>query len=81
MSERLTQRQYDLLYHQLAEGWWTTPRFLGGKDGSHHSATLAQLVRKGFAERRVRGGHTRKAWEYRRTPAGTAAVTPVEPDA
>lgn len=71
---RLTARQRDLLYHQLADDYWLTPMKLGGTDGSHHSATLAQLARKGLVERRSRGGHTRNAWEYRRTPAGKAAV-------
>jgi len=70
----LTQRQYDLLYHQLSDDQWCTPMMLGGSDKSHHSATLAQLVRKGLAERSLRGGYTRSAWQYRRTPAGKAAV-------
>jgi hypothetical protein len=74
MAIRLTQRQRDLLYHQLADDYWCTPRMLGGTDGSHHSATLAQLVRKGLAERQLRGGHTRSAWAYRRTAAGKKAV-------
>jgi hypothetical protein len=74
VAKRLTTRQRDLLYHQLPDDYWVTPRLLGGTDGSHHSATLAQLVRKGFAKRRLRGGHTRSAWEYRRTPAGRKAV-------
>lgn len=74
MRVRLTSRQRDLLYHQLPDKFWCSPRMLGGTDGSHHSATLAQLVRKGLAERRLRGGHTRSAWEYRRTPTGRKAV-------
>ena len=71
---RLTTRQRDLLYHQLSDEQWCTPRMLGGTDGSHHSATLAQLVRKGLAERKSRGGHTRNVWQYRRTRAGKRAV-------
>jgi len=73
-ARTLTPRQRDLLYHQLSDDFWCTPRFLGGTDGSHHSTTLAQLVRKGLAERRARGGHTRSAWEYRRTSAGERAA-------
>jgi len=71
---RLTIRQRELLYHQLDDTQWCTPRMLGGTDGSHHSATLAQLVRKGLAEQSNRGGHTRNVWQYRRTPAGKKAV-------
>jgi hypothetical protein len=70
----MTSRQRDLLYHQMSDDFWTSPRMLGATDQSHHSATLTQLVRKGLAERRLRGGHTRSAWEYRRTPAGKKAV-------
>jgi hypothetical protein len=70
----LTTRQRDLLYHQLDDERWSTPMMLGGTDGSHHSATLAQLVRKGLAERSLRGGHTRNVWRYRRTPLGLLAV-------
>ena len=58
----------------LLDTQWCTPRMLGGTDGSHHSATLAQLVRKGLAEQSNRGGHTRNVWQYRRTPAGKKAV-------
>lgn len=70
----LTTRQHEILYHSLPDDYWVTPMLVGGTDQSHHSATLAQLFRKGFAERRLRGGHTRSAWEYRRTPAGKRAV-------
>ena len=75
MTVRLTTRQYDLLYHQLSDTVWLTPRLMGGTDGSPHSNTLAQLVRKGLAERSSRGGHTRNAWQYRRTRAGKKAVS------
>ena len=74
VARPLTPRQLDLLYHQLPDDQWCTPMMLGGTDGSHHSATLAQLVRKGLAERSHRGGHTRNVWQYRRTPAGRIAA-------
>jgi hypothetical protein len=74
MPLRLTSKQYDLLYHQLSDEHWCTPMMLGGTDGSHHSATLTQLVKKGLAERSNRGGHTRHVWQYRRTLAGKKAV-------
>lgn len=50
------------------------PMDVGGTDGSHHSKTLRQLVAKGYAERRERGGWTRNAWGYRATDKGRAAL-------
>jgi hypothetical protein len=35
----------------LHEGW-ARPMDVGGRDGSHHSATLAQLAKHGLAERK-----------------------------
>ena len=49
---------------------WVTPMWVGGKDASHHSATLAKLTRKGLAERRVRAGYTRPSYLYRATKLG-----------
>jgi GTP-binding protein EngB required for normal cell division len=74
---RLAPRQWDLLHHQLSDDTWLTPRFLGGTDGSHHSSTLATLVRKGLAARSNRGGHTRNVWRYRRTRKGKKFVDAV----
>lgn len=34
---------------------WARPMDLGGGSGSHHSATLAKLVRLGYAESKQRG--------------------------
>lgn len=53
---------------------WLTPRFCGGTDGSHHSATLRKLVRQGLVERMERGGQTRGSWLYRITPKGRQAI-------
>lgn len=53
---------------------WLTPYFLGGRDASHHSRTLAFLVRQGFVEREVRGGWVRKSYKYRITPKGRAVL-------
>lgn len=78
MTKKLTTRQRDLLYHQLSDTVWLTPMRLGGTDGSHHSSTLAQLVRKGFVARSNRGGHTRNVWQYRRTAAGKKALDEAE---
>jgi len=51
-------------------GGWLTPMFCGGRDGSHHSATLAKLCRHGLVEKTERGGWTRGSLLYRITPAG-----------
>ena len=53
--------------------WWR-PMDLGGHDQSFHSTVLAQLVRKKWAKRVLRGGHTRSAWGYRITALGRAAA-------
>jgi hypothetical protein len=59
---------------------YVTPMMLGARDASHHSATLALLVRHGFAERRKRNtlanmiGSRRGSWEYRITDAGWKAL-------
>lgn len=46
----LTERQRELLAW-LDDLEWKKSLDLGGADGSHHSATLAALARKGLAER------------------------------
>ena len=66
----LTWRQRDVLECLDAQRW-LRPMAVGGRDASHHSATLAALVRKGLAERKHRGAST--AWLYRITPTGEAA--------
>lgn len=51
---------------KLGKSWWR-PMDVGGFDGSHHSRTLAKLVKLGLAERRQRGSLAgiRSSWEYR----------------
>lgn len=46
---KLTTRQFDV-YYSLGR-FWVRPMDIGGKDQSHHSNTLRQLVRKGLVER------------------------------
>lgn len=50
---------------KLGKSWWR-PMDVGGFDGSHHSRTLAKLVKLGLAERRKRGSLAgiRSSWEY-----------------
>jgi hypothetical protein len=53
---------------------WLTPMFVGGRDASHHSATLGRLVARGLVERKVRGGWLRASYLYRITKSGLAAL-------
>lgn len=84
---RLTERQVDLLGALIAfhknmagcEGWenqGAKPLDLGGRNGSHHSATLNQLVRKGYArrDRKVLKNGCRPGCYYWVTPAGVGAL-------
>lgn len=73
MTVKLTAKQRDLL-RQLSDEHWLTPMRIGGTCGSHHYATLSQLIRKGLAERSNRGCHARNVWQYRRTHAGRRVV-------
>jgi hypothetical protein len=70
----LSARDRDLLELVCSVRGWVRPMDLGGKDGSHHSATLAKFVRYGWVHRRLRGGHTRAAYSYRATPTGRALL-------
>lgn len=50
---------------------WMRPMDVGGSNGSHHSATLAKLVRKGLAEDTGRSVNMeRGSKRYRATVAG-----------
>ena len=51
-AARISDRQHDVLGSLAAYGDWARPMDVGGRDGSHHSATLAQLARQGLAERK-----------------------------
>lgn len=62
----LTERDRDIL-DALPVDEFVRPMDVGGRDSSHHSATLAKLMRHGLVERKrhyrgVTGGH----WRYRR---------------
>jgi len=46
----MTDRQFAVVRH-LDDERWMRPMDVGGRNGSHHSATLAQLTRLGLAER------------------------------
>lgn len=72
MRAILSDRQRELL--RWLDNVPRTPMQLGGTDGSHHSATLRALVKKGYAEAtgRVRG--RRYGLRYRRTIAGKKAL-------
>lgn len=52
-NKPLTERDYEVLgelVHQSKDGEWLRPMDVGGFDGSHHSATLNNLVSHGMAE-------------------------------
>jgi hypothetical protein len=49
---KISDRQKDVLESLAAYGDWAQPMDIGGRDGSHHSATLNQLVRRGLADRK-----------------------------
>lgn len=79
MTRPLTDRETELL-HELA-AWHRTekigarPLDLGAHNGSHHSATLARLVRLGLVERKERAAYqTRKSYRYSLTEAGYAQI-------
>jgi hypothetical protein len=48
---KLSDRQRDVLECLTALSW-AQPMDVGGRDGSHHSATLSGLARRGLVERK-----------------------------
>ncbi|HMG12781.1 MAG TPA: hypothetical protein VK571_06385 [Gemmatimonadaceae bacterium] len=50
-SKPITPRQAEVL-RDLSETDFLRPMDVGGRDGSHHSATLAQLANLGLVERK-----------------------------
>ena len=66
----LTERDFDTL-NEMSGGDWLRPMDVGGRNGSHHSATLTKLWARGLVERQQRSARmTRGSWEYRITQAG-----------
>jgi hypothetical protein len=49
---RLSDRQRGVLDSLAVFGGWARPMDVGARDGSHHSATLSRLARRGRAERK-----------------------------
>lgn len=49
---------------------WAKPLDCGGTNGSHHSATLAKLVRAKLAERKGYNPGCRAVWMYKITAQG-----------
>lgn len=72
---KLTELQREVL--QQVGSRWLRPMDMGARDGSHHSAVLAALVRKGLVQRVQRGGlaYARGSYLYRLTPQGHAERT------
>lgn len=55
---------------------WARPLDVGGSNDSHHSKTLAALVKKGLVKRQQRSAlnGSRGSWQYRITDAGRQVV-------
>lgn len=71
----LTENQADLLdQFDPADSSWLRPLDLGGRDGSNHSAVLAQLARRGLVEVRQRSAGARGSKLYRLTDDGRAEL-------
>ena len=55
-TTKLPERQRDILAAlAIDDGGWVRPMDVGATDGSHHGMTLRALVKKGLAERKLRG--------------------------
>jgi hypothetical protein len=54
-TKRLPERQRDVLAALAYYDGWARPMDVGAIDGSHHCMTLRALVKKGLAERKLRG--------------------------
>lgn len=71
----MTEAQRDIL-REMTPGRWELPMDLGGSDGSHHSTTLAGMVKKGWVERATRSNrYKRPSYKYRITQAGLDLLT------
>lgn len=73
----LTEREYDVLRNLHESGWeWHTPLDIGGHCRSHHSPTLAKLVKRGLAESKQRSSiHSPRGSKiYKITEKGTAEI-------
>lgn len=73
-GRRLTRAQIGVLRQFGTDSGWVRPRALGGRDGSHHSAVLAQLEVRGLVESKVRSPGVRGSRLYRLTAAGATVV-------
>jgi hypothetical protein len=71
---KLTELQREVL--EQVDTTWLRPMDMGARDGTHHSAVLAALTRKGLVERKQRGGlaYARGSYIYRLTDQGVAAL-------
>lgn len=83
MTAKLSERQRELLtkiqHMGFEPGEWFRPMDVGGRDGSDHSAVLAQLSKKGLLDMRWRTGPggkwARGSKKYRLTSAGSSEST------
>lgn len=88
MSQRaLTERDLDVLralhsFETYGPSLGARPLDIGGRNGSHHSATLNKLADRGFVERKLRNfqDSSRPAYRYKLTGQGRSLVQ-AAPDA
>lgn len=67
------ERDSNTTYIRNGSRGWLRPLDLGGRNGSHHSQTLAMLVALGFMQKINRSGHSsRPSYLYRVTDEGEA---------
>lgn len=70
----LSEREIEILMSMEGHEW-LRPLDVGGFNGSHHSATLALLVRRDLVESRQRRAHmSRGSKVYRIKSSGTEAL-------
>ena len=71
----LRDREIEILNNMTAvPGRWHRPMDVGGRDASHHSYSLQKLARKGYVEKKIRGGRSRPAYAYRITEKGVNTI-------
>ncbi len=84
IAQEISDREFDILGYLLdAEhirpDWdgWLTPMYCGGRDASHHSATLRRMTRKGLVLKKRRAGHCRRSYLYKIGAVGKLALAKV----
>lgn len=71
LAALLTENEREILWSTAGDGpdEWIRPMDAGGRNGSHHSATLRKLVKRGLFTMRQLGGK-KSSCRYKITPLG-----------